>query len=97
MFLSRNSQQRSTALKRLLPFIVLALLSLQVAALEHLHISGESANCHLCVNGLDAPLATSLGAPSIPTAVSLRPSFGECTSRYGAIEQPRVRGPPAYS
>jgi hypothetical protein len=97
MFLSRNSQKRNTAVKRLLPFIVLALLSLQVAAFEHLHLSGESAACHLCVNGLDAPLVTSLGAPSIPTTFSPRPSFGECASRYGAIELPRVRGPPADS
>ena len=97
MFLSQNSQKRYSILKRLLPFVVLALLSLQIAAVDHLHIDGEPADCHLCVSGTDAPLISALTDPAvIPTFL---PGFFpyESVAQFVAVELPRVRGPPVDS
>ncbi len=84
-------------MKWVLPFVVLTLLSLQLAAIDHLHIDGELTSCHLCVNGFDAPLKAAQIEPLLLPTLSPRLSFGEYRVLFGALELPRVRGPPANS
>lgn len=91
---NQSSRGRKYAFRWALVAALVGLLSLQVTASSHVHISVELQHCDVCLQGSNAPLATKIILPAVSR--SPLPAAGEVivSAPIVAPALTFIRGPP---